>query len=428
MVGGRRSSDRLPRQRRAPAPTIRLRLTALYGTVFLITGAALLTVGYVFVRTNLRTHHSLRAELIRLGIRPVRGEFGFPPGSSTGKLIHAVQNQILGGALHRLLIEYAVALVAMTAISVVIGWLLAGRALAPLREITATARRVSSENLGERIDLPGPADELRELADTFDGMLGRLDGAFASQRHFVANASHELRTPLAIMRTEVDVALADPDASVVELREMGEAVRDTVDRCERLIASLLLLARSEAATGQEEPVDIGALAADCITDLWARAEEAQIEIRDDLEPAWTSGHPGLLERLIANLVDNGIHHNVPGGFLQVQTRALGGEVEVVVANGGDPIDPKRVRELVEPFRRLDRSVRGFGLGLSIVRSIAQAHHGTAILLAPATGGLEVRVTLPRLSESRATRPRPTDAVRSANGGLSADPQNPLTKS
>jgi hypothetical protein len=428
MVGGRRASERLPRQRRAPAPTIRLRLTALYGTVFLITGAALLTVGYVFVRTNLRTHHSLRAELIRLGIRPVRGEFGFPPGSSTGKLIHAVQNQILGGALHRLLIEYAVALVAMTAISVVIGWLLAGRALAPLREITATARRVSSENLGERIDLPGPADELRELADTFDGMLGRLDGAFASQRHFVANASHELRTPLAIMRTEVDVALADPDASVVELREMGEAVRDTVDRCERLIASLLLLARSEAATGQEEPVDIGALAADCITDLWARAEEAQIEIRDDLVPAWTSGHPGLLERLIANLVDNGIHHNVPGGFLQVQTRASGDEVELVVANGGDPIDPKRVRELVEPFRRLDRSVRGFGLGLSIVRSIAQAHHGTAILLAPATGGLEVRVTLPRLSESRATRPRPTDAVRSANGGLSADPQNPLTKS
>ena len=427
-VDVRRGSDRPPRQRRTPAPTIRLRLTALYGTVFLITGAALLTVGYVFVRTNLRTHHSLRAELIRLGIRPVRGEFGFPPGSATGKIIHTVQSQILGGALHRLLIEYAVALVAMTAISVVIGWLLAGRALAPLREITATARRVSGENLGERIDLPGPADELRELADTFDGMLARLDSAFASQRHFVANASHELRTPLAIMRTEVDVALADPDASTRELREMGEAIRDTVDRCERLLASLLLLARSEAATGQEEPVDIAAIAADCITDLWAPAEEAQIEIRDDLKPAWTTGHPGLLERLIANLVDNGIHHNVPGGFLSIQTRAVGGRVELVVANGGDPIDPARVRELVEPFRRLDRSGGGFGLGLSIVQSIAQAHHGAATLIAPATGGLEVRVTLPRLSESRATRPRPTDAVRSPQGALSADPQNPLTKS
>jgi signal transduction histidine kinase len=427
MVGGRRP-DRPLRQRRTPAPTIRLRLTLLYGTVFLITGAVLLTIGYVFVRTNLRTHHSLRSELIRLGIRPVRGEFGFPPGSPTGKLIHTVQNQILGGALHRLLIEYAVALVAMTAISVLIGWLLAGRALAPLREITATARRVSSENLGERIDLPGPADELRELADTFDGMLARLDGAFASQRHFVANASHELRTPLAIMRTEVDVALADPGASTEELREMGEAIRDTVDRCERLIASLLLLARSEAATGQEEPVDIGALAADCITDLWARAEEAHIVIRDDLEPAWTSGHPGLLERLIANLVDNGIHHNVPGGYLQIQTRSAGDEVELVVANGGEPIDPERVRELAEPFRRLDRSVRGFGLGLSIVRSIAQAHHGAARLIAPAAGGLEVRVTLPRLAESPATRRRPTDAVRSSHGALSGDPQSPLTKS
>jgi signal transduction histidine kinase len=427
-LGPRGASDRPPRQRRTPAPTVRLRLTALYGTVFLITGAALLTIGYLFVRTNLRTHHSLRAELVRLGIRPVRGEFGFPPGSATGKLIHTVQSQILGGALHRLLIEYAVALVAMTAISVVIGWLLAGRALAPLREITATARRVSGENLGERIDLPGPADELRELADTFDGMLARLDSAFASQRHFVANASHELRTPLAIMRTEVDVALADPDASTQELREMGEAIRDTVDRCERLLASLLLLARSEAATGQEEPVDIAALAADCITDLWARAEEAQIEIRDDLEPAWTTGHPGLLERLIANLVDNGIHHNVPGGFLRIQTRAVGGRVELVVANGGDPIDPARVHELVEPFRRLDRSGGGFGLGLSIVQSIAQAHHGSATLIAPASGGLEVRVTLPRLSESHATRPRPTDAVHSPQGALSADPQNPLTKS
>jgi signal transduction histidine kinase len=425
-LGGRRAADRPQRTRRTPAPTIRLRLTALYGTVFLITGAVLLTIGYVFVRTNLRTHHSLRAELLRLGIRPVRGEFGFPPGSSTGKLIHTVQDQILGGALHRLLIEYAVALLLMTAISVLIGWLLAGRALAPLRDITATARRVSSENLGERIDLPGPADELRELADTFDGMLARLDSAFASQRHFVANASHELRTPLAIMRTEVDVALADPDASAAELREMGEAIRDTVDRCERLIASLLLLARSEAATGHEEPVDIAALAGDCITDMWARAQEAQIEIRDDLEPAWTSGHPGLLERLIANLIDNGIHHNVPGGYLQVQSRTDGDKIELLVANGGAPLDPKRVQELTQPFRRLDRSVRGFGLGLSIVRSIAQAHHGTTTLLAPASGGLEVRVTLPRVRETRAARPRSSEPARVQQ--LSADPQNPLTKS
>jgi signal transduction histidine kinase len=207
---------------------------------------------------------------------------------------------------------------------------------------------------------------------------------------------------------------------------MGEAVRDTVDRCERLIASLLLLARSEAATGHEEPVDIAALAGDCITDMWARAQEAQIEIRDDLEPAWTSGHPGLLERLIANLIDNGIHHNVPGGYLQVQSRTDGDTIELVVVNGGAPLDPKRVQELTQPFRRLDRSVRGFGLGLSIVRSIAQAHHGTTTLLAPASGGLEVRVTLPRVRETRAARPRSSEPARAQP--LSADPQNPLTKS
>jgi signal transduction histidine kinase len=386
-----------------PAPTIRLRLSALYGVVFLVTGAVLLTIGYLLVRNNLRTHHSIRLELKRLGIRPVAGDFGVAPKSPEGRLIHTVEQQILGGALHRLLIEYGVALIAMTGISVVIGWLLAGRALAPLRKITATARRVSSENLGERIALGGPADELKELADTFDGMLSRLDGAFASQRHFVASASHELRTPLAIMRTEVDVALADPDVGIDELVAMGEAIRETVDRCERLIASLLVLARSEAAAGHEQPVDVAALAGDCITDLRARAHEAQVVIRDDLEPAWTSGDPGLLERLLANLLDNGIHHNERGGFLQVSTRVVGDEVVLVVANGGARIDAAEVQSLAEPFRRLDRSVSGFGLGLSIVRSVAKAHHGTATLRAPETGGLEVRVQLPRLRPVKAAR-------------------------
>ena len=200
----------------------------------------------------------------------------------------------------------------MTMVSVLAGWLLAGRALRPLREITATARRVSGENLGERIGLVGPADELRELADTFDGMLERLDAAFASQRHFVANASHELRTPLAIMRTEVDVALAEPDPDVSELRGMGEAVRETVERCERLIEALLMLARSEAAAGHEEAVELGALAADCVTDLRARAEEAEVSVSAELQPAWTRGDPALLERMIANLIENGIRHNEHG--------------------------------------------------------------------------------------------------------------------
>jgi signal transduction histidine kinase len=409
-------SSRLPVPRawlglRSPAPTIRLRLTALYTAVYAVSGAVLLTIGYLLLRSNLHSRHDLRAALMRHGLHPViGGALGFPAGSPQARLVRVVEQQILTGALHRLLVEYIVGLLAMTAISVVTGWLLAGRALAPLRDITATARRVSGENLGERIALTGPADELRELADTFDGMLARLDGAFASQRHFVANASHELRTPLAIMRTEVDVALADPDASSDELRAMGEAILETVDRCEHLIASLLLLARSQATTGHEELVDIAAVVGDCVTDLRARAEEAQIQIRSELVPAWVDADPGLLERLIANLLDNGIHHNVPGGVLSVKTEVHDRRLRLVVANGGPRIEAEELAELAEPFRRLKRSGSGSGLGLSIVRSVAEAHGGTVALSAPPSGGLVVVIELPSPRTAHVPRPGPAEAL------------------
>jgi signal transduction histidine kinase len=367
-----------------PRQTIRLRLTLTYGLVFLITGGVLLTIGYLLVRSDIGGHHIFR----RLGIQPPVRPF---PNDS---VIRDVQRQIQADALHRLLVEYLFALGVMTMIAVATGWLVAGRALRPLREITSTARRVSSENLGERIGLSGPADELKELADTFDSMLQRLDGAFASQRHFVANASHELRTPLAIMRTEVDVALADPAASRQELRTMGEAVREMIDRCEQLIESLLVLARSEAAAGHTETVDISALAADCITDLRARADDAQVGVAVDLEPSWTRGEPALLERMIANLIDNGIQHNERGGVLEVSTSARGDRVRLRVLNGGSRIDPSVARTLTEPFNRLDRDHPGFGLGLSIVQSVVDAHRGELEVRAPDTGGLDIRVSLP----------------------------------
>jgi len=382
------------RRLHGPAPTIRLRLTVMYGVLFLLTGAVLLTIGYALVRSNLRGHHIFR----ELGLRPPRT---FRPPPDVG-VIRAIQAQIESDALHKLLVEYLLALGVTTMIAVGTGWLLAGRALRPLRDITATARRVSGQNLRERIALQAPADEIKELADTFDGMLERLDAAFASQRHFVANASHELRTPLAIMRTEIDVALADPDADVTELRAMGDAVRDSIDRCERLIESLLMLARSEAATGREEPVDLGALAADCITDLHQRAAEAEIELSDRLQQAWARGEPALLERMIANLIDNGIRYNEPGGFLTVSTGTAERSVWLEVSNGGAPIEPDQAATLTEPFRRLHRSAGGFGLGLSIVRSVAEAHSGSIIVTAPPSGGLRVRVQLPR----SAPAPRP----------------------
>jgi signal transduction histidine kinase len=399
---------------RGPARTIRLRLTLLYGVVFLITGAVLLTIGYALVRHNLGARGDIRTQMRRLGLAPpTLGHFlVFGRGSAEVKVAQAVRDQLRADELHRLLIEYVLALVAMTIVSVGAGWLLAGRALRPLRDIAATARRVSGENLGERIGLTGPEDELKELADTFDRMLERLDAAFASQRHFVANASHELRTPLAIMRTEVDVTLADPDVSSEEVHAMGEAVLETIDRCERLIESLLTLARSEAATGHEERLDLGSLAADCITDLRAHADDAQVRVSGDLRPAWTDGDARLLERTIANLVDNGLRHNEPGGFLEINTNTENGRVSLTVVNSGPGIEPEDATTLTEPFRRLDRGVGGFGLGLSIVRSVVQAHHGDLVLRARAQGGLEVRLELPA-----GHPPAPADAAKRTPSAL-----------
>jgi signal transduction histidine kinase len=398
-------------RRAVPRRTIRLRLTALYGSVFLASSAGLLTLTYFVVRHTLHTRHPSHKALARLHLHPGY-EYGFRPGSRNARLLHALSDSIDNQALHRLLFEYGVSLAVMTALAALIGWWLAGRALRPLRRITAAARRVSGENLGERIDLQGPNDELKELATTFDGMLERLDGAFASQRHFVANASHELRTPLAIMRTEIDVALVDPCASAQELRSMGETVRDTVDRCEDLIAGLLVLARSEGSAVQQAPVDLAALAADCVTDLRGQAAEAEVEIRSALAPAWVDGDPRLLDRLVANLLDNGIRHNVPGGRLSILTETSEGRVLLEIANGGPRIDPDAVDGLMQPFRRLSRTAGGFGLGLSIVRSIAVAHRGSVALRAPGDGGLAVTIELPARpsGEPGAGRPRARAAV------------------
>ncbi len=404
---------------RLNARTIRLRLTLIYGIGFLITGGVLLTIGYVLVRHNLHVRHRLADQARHFAtqlFRGVRPPSGLAPGggAANGAFSAAIKagfREAEATALHRLLTEYIAALVAMTGISVAVGWLMAGRALAPLREITATARRVSGENLGERIALVGPSDELKELADTFDGMLSRLDSAFASQRHFVANASHELRTPLAIMRTEVDVALGDPNASVAELREMGEAIRETLDRSESLISALLTLARSESISGREERVDVAALAGDCITDLHARAEAGGVRVETDLQSAVVRGDSALLERLLVNLIDNGIRHNRPGGLLAVRTRTLGEQVQISVRNDGAVIDPLDAARLTEPFRRLTRAPGGFGLGLSIVRSVAEAHGGSVTLTPRPEGGLEADVRLPAHPlNSKTVNPRKTSVL------------------
>ena len=312
--------------------------------------------------------------------------------------MEAVRGKLQAAALSQLLTQSGIALGLMALVSVGLGWLVAGRVLRPLQAITATARRLEGSTLHERINLQGPEDELKELADTFDQMLARLDTAFETQRRFVANASHELRTPLAIARTEVDVALADRESSPAELRAMAERVREATERSERLIEGLLTLARSERQLRAREPADLSLAAADALSVARPEAERLGLRVSSVLGGAPVAGDRALLERLVANLVENGVRHNVAGGWLEVDTGLAGGRAVARVANGGRPIPPEQVAGLFEPFRRLggDRtgSDRGAGHGLSIVRSVAAAHGGTASARAIPGGGLEVTVEVP----------------------------------
>ena len=363
-----------------PRPTVRLRLTLLYAGVFFLAGALLLSVSYVLVRNNLT-------------VDPARLQTIVPEEL---ELKRAIQRELADDALSNLRAQYAIALAAMTALSVLLGWAVAGRVLRPLQDITATAKRVSQDNLGERIAMQGPRDELRELADTFDGMLARLSAAFVSQRRFVANASHELRTPLSVIRTELDVTLADPDATTAELRAMAETVRDAAADTERLIQALLTLARSNAGVTRRDPADLAVAARAALNQAGAEAAAAALEISALLEPAPVRGDRRLLDRLVANLVENAVRHNRPGGIIDVRTSGANGRSVVEVRNDGDVIPAAAVDALLEPFQRLDRGARGdgAGLGLSIVRSVAEAHGGSVVLTPRPTGGLIVRVDLP----------------------------------
>jgi signal transduction histidine kinase len=278
-----------------------------------------------------------------------------------------------------------------------LGWIVAGRALRPVHAITAAARRASEENLGERIALAGPDDELKELADTFDAMLARLDAAFASQQRFVANASHELRTPLTVMRTAIDVTLAKPGRTPAQLEAMAVEVRQAADRAEALIEALLTLARSDRGAGPAEPLDVAVLAEDALDAAAPAIRARPVTVQAALDPAPAVGDPVLVERLVTNLIDNAVRHNVPGGWIQVATGTRGGMAFIDVANGGPLIPAELGPVLFEPFRRLaDRagSPDGTGLGLSIVRSVALAHRGHATVRPRPAGGLDVTVSLP----------------------------------
>jgi signal transduction histidine kinase len=395
--------------------TIRLKLTLWYGCLFLLGGVILIAANYYLVRgsLNIAPEKARAAVAEQFGIPPEALEFPHLPGVDPGSmqryvtingiplpvLIDHAQHELRQEALRQLWTRSLIALAIMAVVVFGMSWLVAGRMLRPLHAITSTARRLSGSTLHERINLHGPRDELKELADTFDSMLGRLDTAFTAQREFVANASHELRTPLTIIRTEVDVALSDPDVSPEELEEMGSAITEAVDRSEGLIDGLLVLASADA---DGRPVmidlDLAEIAQSEVNLTSAEADALGLRLELDLQPTPVRGEQALLERLVGNLVENSIRHNLPDGWFSVKTRTAGDKAVLTVANSGPILPPEELERLFERFYRPDRSrsrkTGGFGLGLSIVKSVATAHGGTVQLAGLSEGGLEVTVTLP----------------------------------
>jgi signal transduction histidine kinase len=408
---------------------VRLRLTLVYSGLFLLAGVVLLTVTYGVVASTLSTKNAgVGAPGPQLSASAGLGfaQSTFVALCKSGRVLTSNQEakcQLMtaqalreaaqsgartatANALSNLLDTSLAALGLTAVLSTALGWVVAGRALRPVHAITAAARRASEENLGERIALAGPPDELKELADTFDAMLARLDAAFASQHRFVANASHELRTPLTVMRTAIDVTLAKPERSPAQLEAMAVEVRDAAERAEALIEALLTLARSDRGTGIRAPLDMAVLAEDALDASAAAIGTARLRVATELVPGPAMGDPVLVERLVANLIDNAVRHNMPDGWISVATGSRNGMAFITVANGGPLIAAADAEVIFEPFRRLRPSTDGsaypddkprpdgVGLGLSIVRSVVAAHGGKATARPGTSGGLELSVWLP----------------------------------
>jgi signal transduction histidine kinase len=392
---------------RPPRPTLRLRLTLVYAGLFFLAGTALLGATYVLFQQQLSRSSPELAEpqpgrdrqmIIREGDVTLTGDAAIA-------WMRQQQAQVHAAATTSLLTQGSIALLAVGAVAGMSGWVVAGRVLAPLHRVTATARRITAapatdRSLHQRIDLRGPDDEVKELADTFDRMLERLDHAFDGQRRFVANASHELRTPLTLNRALVELAMHRRTASP-DVLQLGESLLQINARHERLISGLLLLARSDQEIVERSPVDLADVVSHVVAQTKADADEAGVTVQESPHAAPTSGDALLLERLVHNLVENGIRHNHTDGtgWVRVLSRSVpAGRVVVEVGNSGPVVPPYDVPALFEPFRRLgpDRLVtaRGSGLGLSIVRSIARAHGGDVVAVPREPGGLTVTVTLP----------------------------------
>jgi signal transduction histidine kinase len=385
--------------------TIRTRLSLLYAGAFFLAGLALVTFMYLFLGQVIDQQFMIRTSP---GAPPLEAA---PGDLEEGRrIIDIMIRRARVDTLQTVLIASLIIVAILTVLAGIIGWLVAGQALQPLRNITGTARRVADRSLHQRIALTGPQDEIKDLADTLDDMLERLDRSFDSQRRFVANASHELRTPLTIARTLIEVALLDAEDDT-KVKQLGTTLLAVNQRHEKLTDGLLTLASSEQRAADFQPVDLGEIASQVVADMRPVAEKAGITLEASPRPGVVMGDAFLLERVIQNLIENGIQYNQPeGGWVRVTTAVARDRVELVVENTGPVVPAYEIPGLFEPFRRLasaDRIagtsrasiVRGAGLGLSIVRSVANTHGGTVEATAREGGGLIVCVRVPAAPEN-----------------------------
>jgi signal transduction histidine kinase len=412
-----------------PKTTVRWRLTLLYGVLFLASGTVLLAVTYSLVdHASLGGPSFIRRPIVDQSVpgqatgggQGVAGSFTkAPSGSLKGpdgrelpqqvlSLLHSKNGRIavqaVGSAqrisdLHSLVIESAIALAIMAVISTALGWVVAGRVLAPLRTMTMATREIGAANLNERLAMEGPQDELHQLADTIDGLLERLEGAFDAQRRFVANASHELRTPLTAARALLEMVLSDPHATVATFRTTCEQVLEEGEQQEQLIDALLALAQGQRGIERREPVDLAAVVSGVALSRRPEAAARGLGLDVALEPAVLAGDRRLIERLASNLVDNALRYNIADGQVSVRVSSTARGAQLTVSNTGPVVPPDEVERLLQPFQRMEAGRvghgDGLGLGLSIVAAIASAHGAALDVVPGAEGGLDVHVRFPR---------------------------------
>jgi signal transduction histidine kinase len=397
-VGAAAAVTAVRRRMRHPRITVRGRLALLYGSVFLASGIALLAITYVLVDDAIRRFAGIPAPPgLKLGRLPPVGH-AVRPTPAESRLLAAQRVAQHTVDLHSLLLGSGIALGVMTLASVLLGWLVAGRILRPLRTITNAARHISQDSLGQRLALPGPRDELTELGEVIDGLLERLQAAFEAQRHFVANAAHELRAPLTLERATLQVTLADPGLTLPALRAACEEVIDNGRQQEQLLEALLTLARSERGLDRQQPLDLAVIANDIARSRTHTAAAAGLHLGLALGPAPVFGDPPLIERLVANLLDNALHYNHAGGSVHLATEDQAGGGRLTVTNTGPVVPEDQIARLLEPFQRIAPSRTGqhdgLGLGLSIVQAITKAHRARLLVNAGEGGGLLVEIRFP----------------------------------